>query len=264
MSIIMIGFTIIALIDKKLIKGFRSAVLINVVLVLLLILQNQLDYRFTLKEEWYFYRRLTGILGYSLRPAIIVMWMYFVRKEEKLIFSWSLVAINFLVHLTALFSKLCFTITTDNLFKRGPLGYTCHVRSAILLLYLLWLSADRYIDTANQREDENERDRWKKEMSVYRNAISGLIPVGCVFIIFAAVFMDSSNLIFDGAVSFLTMAIVLSNTLYFLWLHFAIAKELSDHKIYGELSVIEEFETDSKKKRKKGSTEDIEEKENKE
>lgn len=243
MSIIMIGFTFVVIIDKKLINNYRVAVLVNVAFVFLLLIQNFLDYRFSLTKEMYFARRITGIIGYSVRPAIIVMWMYFVRKNQKLIISWTLVIINFLVHSTALFSEVCFSITTENTFKRGPLGFTCHVVSAILLLYLLWLSADRYIDSANQRDDGNEREMWKRNINSYRSAITGLVPVGCVFLIFASVFMDSTEYIFDGAISFLTMAIVVSNTLYFLWLHKAIAKELVDHKIYGELSMLENMET---------------------
>ena len=227
MAVLVGGLALIVLIDPRILKSYKRAVLVNVALVALLILQNYLDYRFSLNEEFYFARRITGIVGYSIRPAIIVMWLYFVRKEQRLIISWVLVAVNFLIHLTALFSKVCFTISEENHFQRGPLGYTCHIISAILLLYLFWLSADRYIDAAGKEDEGNEREGWKKEMRTYRRALGGLVPVGCVLTIVASVFMDSGLYFLGGGLTFLTIAIVFSNTLYFIWLHIVIAKELA-------------------------------------
>lgn len=226
MFVLVGGLAILVLIDPRILKSYQRAVLVNVALVALLILQNYLDYRFSLNEELYFARRITGIMGYSIRPAIIVMWLYFVRKEQRLIISWILVVINFLIHLTALFSNICFTITEENIFKRGPLGYTCHIISMIILLYLFWLSADRYIDAAGKQEEETSRDRWKQEINKYGRAIGGLVPVGCVLAIIASVFMDSGMYFLEGGLTFLTIAIVFCNTLYFIWLHIMIAKEL--------------------------------------
>ena len=39
---------------------------------------------------------------------------------------------NGLIYLTAIFSDISFTIDEKNMFRRGPLGFSCHIASGIL------------------------------------------------------------------------------------------------------------------------------------
>ena len=76
MFVLVGGLTILVLIDPRILKSYKRALLVNTVLVAALILQNYLEYRFSLAKDMYFARRISGIAGYSIRPAIIVMWLY--------------------------------------------------------------------------------------------------------------------------------------------------------------------------------------------
>lgn len=205
------------LFDSLINKKQKAIMMTNVLLVILLIIQNYFEYRFNVVSVNVTGRIITGIVGYSIRPVIIVMWIYLVRKNQKIIISWMLCIINFLIHLTALFSGVCFTITSENAFTRGPLGYTCHVVSGILLLYLFWLSADKYIDSTY----EGNKDLEKKEDSLksYKYGLEGLVPTLCVFLIIVAVIMDSELYVEDSPIVFLTAAVVSCSLFYYLWLH---------------------------------------------
>ena len=55
-----------------------------------------------------------------------------------------LAGINAAIHMTAFFSPICFYIDSVTGFCRGPLGYTCHVVSAVLLFRLIWLTFSEY------------------------------------------------------------------------------------------------------------------------
>jgi sensor histidine kinase YesM len=46
--------------------------------------------------------------------------------------------------MSAFFSGICFSISPDNHFIRGPLGYTCAVVSFLLLAFLSWTVIRRY------------------------------------------------------------------------------------------------------------------------
>ena len=219
----MVGIVFAVLVDPYINKKHRNVILINTLLTLLLIIQNYLETSFAEDQAMRNYRLVTSVLGYSLRPFIIVMWINLVRKNQKLIIAWSLAIINVLIHLTAFFTDVCFTITKDNIFERGPLGYTCLVVSAILMLYLLWLSADRYIDSASTKQQKN--NELSEFFTNYRRGLEGLVPVWCVIMILLSVYFDSALYAPRMPIAYLTAAIVSCNLFYYIWLHLGYVQE---------------------------------------
>lgn len=73
-----------------------------VCLVFVLLLQNRCEYLIELSGGYPYRRMLVSMFGYIVRPVVL-----------------------------ALFSGICFMISEDNRFVRGPLGYTCHLISAL-------------------------------------------------------------------------------------------------------------------------------------
>ena len=70
---------------------------------------------------------LFSIYGYCVRLVILALFMNIIHPDRR---PWILVGCNALVHLTALFSDVVFTIR-DGYFFRGPLGYFSHVAGTI-------------------------------------------------------------------------------------------------------------------------------------
>ena len=233
----LIGLTFAAIIDPYISKKHRTVILINCFLTLVLIIQNYLECSFGLTESMYFQRLIVSIIGYSVRPVIVVMWLYLMRRNQNLKIAWGLVIVNALIHMTALFSGICFTITPSNTFSRGPLGYTCHIVSAVLLLYLLWLSADMYIDSVNRKIDSKglsqvndiseglSGEQMKQELMKYGYGIEGFVPTWCVLTIVFAVILDSKLYSDYEPIVFLTVAIVSCNLFYYIWLHLGFVRE---------------------------------------
>ena len=217
------GIIFAVVIDPYINKKHRRVILINTLFTIILILQNYLETSFAEDLAMRNYRIITSVIGYSLRPFIIVMWIYLVRKNQKLIVAWSLALLNVLIHMTAFFSNICFTITKTNSFERGPLGYTCHVISFILMVYLFWLSADKYIDSASTRQQKN--NEFTEFFANYRRGLEGFFPVWCIIMIILSVYFDSKIFVPRMPIAFLTAAIVSCNLFYYIWLHLGYVQE---------------------------------------
>ena len=199
----LIGLAFAVMIDTYLCKGQRKAMLIIVSLTFLLVAQNIAEYLMVFYTAEPFARTVTAIIGYSIRPIIIVMFFDIIEYKERKRWMWLLVGLNTLIHLTSFFSNICFTIDRNNAFIRGPLGFSCHMISGILLVYLFVISVKRF--------------RHEKKLEE-------CIPLLNFLLITAAVVTDSliERQLF---ISFLTMAIVTSSLFYYIWLHLHLVRE---------------------------------------
>ena len=200
----LLGLTCAVLIDPFIRRKHRRIMLIIVALLLSLLAQSYVDHLLERGGTMPFERTLSGIYGYCVGPVILVLFFYLVGKERTYRPAWVLVGINGAIHLTALFSGICFTITEENLFLRGPLGYSCHIVSGILLVCLLFLTV---------RSFANVRTREK------------LIPLFNVLLILASVVADSLVAYRSLPVSFLTITAVSSSVFYYIWLHLQFVRE---------------------------------------
>lgn len=140
----LIGVTFAVQIDPYIRKEQRRIMLLIVALLLSLIVQDCLGSWLDVDGTKPFARTIVGIYGYSVRPLVIVLFFYIVGKRRKLWPAWLLIGLNTLIHLTAVFSPICFCIDADNHFCRGPLGYSCHIVSGILLAYLVLITVREY------------------------------------------------------------------------------------------------------------------------
>lgn len=126
------------LFDKRVTKHFLRTISI---LILITIVEN-IDFALSLLPDPTMTRTLAAMFGYILRPFLIysvILILKFDTKKEKLLVAIPAI-INTLVELTTPFTHLTFWFDEDNLFARGPLGYTPHVCATLYLALFIVLS----------------------------------------------------------------------------------------------------------------------------
>ncbi len=202
--IILAGLTPIVIIDKYIGKKEKHTMLCIIVSVALLLVQNVGDYALQLVYmPPPIYRTIFGILGYSLRPLILVLFCMLVQPYRKHIAAWVLVILNALIHSTALYSKIVFYIRPNNSYWGGPLRNTALYISAVLLIYLIGCTVYEY-----------------------RHRKAGIwVALANVLLIIAGVAADKSFLYRDYPVTYLTIAIVCCTLFYYIWLHLEFVRE---------------------------------------
>ena len=198
-------FAVVA--DPYIKRTHRIIMIMIATAVLMLIGQNYMDHLLAIGESLPVTKTLVSITGYTLRPMIMVLFFYIIKEDSDYYRSWFLIGVNTVVHLTAFFSGAVFYIDADNVFHRGPLGYTCHIISAMLLIQLLYVSLHEY-------------------GRIHKTDI--IIPVFNALIIVAAVIADSVVDMPDIPVTFLTVVIVSCCVFYYIWLHLQFVNEYED------------------------------------
>ena len=194
----LIGLTFAILLDPYIQKKHRKIMLLNIAVGFSLLMQNHLNYMLDASDGTTMVRTLVSIYGYCVRPIVLVLFFYIVGNRRSYWPAWVLIGINAAIHLTALFSDVCFAFDENNHFYRGPLGFSCHIVSGILLLWLLWITAKSYTVVR------------KREI---------LIPACNVILIVAALLADTFANFEAFPVTFLTIAVVTSSVFYYIWLH---------------------------------------------
>ena len=192
----LIALVIVVTADTYLQKKQKKILLLIVVLTFSLVAQD----RWTSLSEGRpdgLMMTLAEIYGCSIRPVILVLFLYTLDMNRKRRMLWWLVAGNAAIYMTALFSGIAFRITEDNLLLRGPLGYTGHMLSAGLLALLIYESLDRF--------------RQSKAAGCF------ILVMDAFLLGLAAVWdwIQGSN----GTVSCLTIVVVSSCLFYYYWLH---------------------------------------------
>lgn len=188
----------VVLLDPYIKRSHRRIMLISIALITLSVVQNLLNDYFGFYYNNPTLRTLNSIFGYSVSPVIIVLFCMLVSDKTKQLPLWIVTGVNALIHSTSLFSHVCFWISDDNHFIRGPLTYTSHVVCAGLLLYLLYLTLKRKSDRKSSRL---------------------FIPVFNFLSVVAAFLLDTFVTHTDEGVTFTTIATVNSCLFYYIWLH---------------------------------------------
>ena len=206
MMMLLTGLFIAVGIDPYIQKKQRRIMLIVCVLILSLIVQNYLDYYLTIRQPAIAFRIITDIYGYSIRPAILLLYLYIISPQEPGRICWGLIGINAAIHMTALFTDICFTINADNMFQGGlpVLKDSCLISSLIFLVMLFYT-------TFRDRRLIRHKENW--------------IPVFALFTILFALPLDYNVHDTLQPVSFLTISIVISSVMYYIWLHFQFVLE---------------------------------------
>ena len=236
--ILVFGLTPIVARDSYLNKNQKYIMLWIIGLIGVLIAQNVADYVLQTAVSMPYVRTLESIVGYSVRPVIIVLFCKLVKPNGKYTIAWILAAVNAAVYLTATFSHLPFYIDEKNHFHGGfwYFGKTVFVISFILLFYLIYCTISEY--------------RSKKTWI--------WIPIVNIVLVFIAALMDISPLYRDYPVSYLTIAIVCCGLFSYIWLHLEFVKahesdlmaeqriklmmsQIQPHFLYNSLSSISEL-----------------------
>ena len=204
-TLLLIGLFIAVGSDAYLQKRHKRTMLLICTLVFSLIAQNLMDHLLTIGEPMIMLRRVVDIYGYSIRPVILLLFLSIISRNKPRKAYWALVGINAGIHLTALFTDICFTIDANNMFQGGypVLKDSCLITSLILLGMLVW-------STFRDYHPYKRKEGW--------------IPSFSAFILLLALLLDSCVHDIRQPVSFLTIFIVISSALYYIWLHFQFVK----------------------------------------
>ena len=182
-------------------------------------------------------RTIQSIYGYSARPVVLLLFFYIIEPDKSYKLFWGLAGMNAAVYLTALFSPAAFYIREDNHFIRGPLGYTSHIVSGVMIAYLLYLIL-------------REAKRTRSPMT--------LIPILSVLFIIGAVALDSKIDATKDGLGYLTISIVSCSLFSYIWLHLKFVREhenalmmeqrvqimltqIRPHFLYNSLTVIQDL-----------------------
>ena len=243
--ILVLGLTPIVARDSYLNKQQKRIMSWIIALIGVLIAQNVADYILQTAVSMPYLRTLESIVGYSVRPVIIVLFCILVKPNGKYTIAWILVAVNAAVYLTAAFSRLPFYIDENNRFHGGfwYFGKTVFVVSFLLLFYLIYCTVSEY---------------RRKKTWIW-------IPIANIVLVMIAPLLDISSLYRLYPVSYLTIAAVCCSLFYYIWLHLEFVKahesalkaeqriklmmsQIQPHFLYNSLSSISELcETDPQK-----------------
>ena len=237
-----LAFTVLS--DPYIRRVQRRTLLLITGLCVSLILQNYVEDLLAAGPPRQLERTLAAIYGYCVRPVIIVLFYPLVAPKKRFAPAWILVGINAAVHMTALFSHVCFWISEDNHYQGGPLSNFCLLVSIVLMIWLVFMSVYEY-------------RRIRK--------LESIMPVLIVAVIFAAIWLDGQVGYEDQPITYLTIAMSVSCVLYYIWLHLQFVREheedlkaqqririmmsqIQPHFLYNTLSTIQVLcHTDSEK-----------------
>ncbi len=195
---------IIVHIDPYIRGEHKVTMRVIIVAVFSLVAQNYIEYRLETGQTRWLARTLTSVFGYAVRPLILTLFMRLVRPKMKLGWAWALVGVNTAVNATALFSDVCFRISEDNHYRSGPLGNMCLWVSMFLLSALLVMTLRAF------------RPQKRKE---------ALVPLLAVALIVGGVALDYKTTEGIQPVTFLTIAVLISSVVYYIWLHLQFVQE---------------------------------------
>ena len=202
--LLLLGLAFTVLIDPYIRREHRRIMLIIVVLCLSLVGQNLWENQLFVSRSDLALKNILSAYGYSVRPVILILFLYIICPEGKKWPWWTLAGVNALLYFTSPFTKLCFYIQeTDFVSLRGPLWPTCILVSGFLLIELLLRTILRYRETRR---------------------IEQLIPVSVALIIAVSVVLDMS-MVTEQPVAFLTIAIIVGSVFYYIWLHLQFVRE---------------------------------------
>lgn len=188
------GLGLIVVIDPYLQRKQRLVLLIITALNLTLLGQNLGEHALFVCRSHLALKNFLSAYGYSVRPVILILFLYIIFPEGKKWHWWTLAGVNALLYFTSPFTKLCFEIRERDFFSlRGPLGFACFLLSGVLLFVLLLQTILRYRETRRTEQ---------------------MIPVSVALIIAASVVLDVS-IKTEQPVAFLTIAIIVGSVFYY-------------------------------------------------
>ncbi len=193
-----LGLSYFVATDKYIKKIHKRAMSIAIVLIVLAIMQDIMDFYYVNIMFKPTLRAINSACGYIILPIIIVMFCYFVDSTKKYYVEWFFIAVNTVIYITTLFAPIAFEIRDDNTFVRGPLGFACHIISFLLLFDLFYRTIKEY--------------GRQKEYAV--------IPILCFVLTTGSAVLDIIiNVNETMLVSYLSISTVICCVLFYIWIH---------------------------------------------
>jgi diguanylate cyclase (GGDEF)-like protein len=130
--------------DSSVVRNFYGALL----LLLVLIVVDSVEYWTSLFSYPTLLRIFMSALGYSIRPMIVYSILVIFSRNRN--YKWKVlripVVLNTLVAFSALFTGIAYSYSQENVFVRGPLGYTAYFTGGFYLVLLLRETVALYRD----------------------------------------------------------------------------------------------------------------------
>lgn len=194
----LVGFLLFVLMDKYIDKKRKNILVWIIGAIFSLVLQNVLEFVLVEYLPMQYFRIAVAVYGYITRTIIILLFMYIVSPKKNHLISWILVGVNALVHLTAFFSDICFTISSENGYVGGPLHWFCFVISLILMVNLLYMVLKGYVK--------------KNKQEIF-------MPIFLVVVMFASMLLDSFFNVKLQMFDYVTVALCFVSIFFYIWLH---------------------------------------------
>ena len=204
-SLVLLAVLLISVqLDNYLNREQKRIMYIITLLVVTLVIQNYLDARLYQFGKWTMLRTVNSIYGYAVRPAILGAFLHIINPNRSYRAVWTAVSLNAALYVTALFSPLTFFYASDGHFHPGPLNPVCLILSGILFLYCIHMTIKVF-------RPKSRKETW--------------LPVLALAVVGISVVLDYAVAYNEQAVSFLTIAIVISCMMYYIWLHLQFVRE---------------------------------------
>lgn len=136
-----VGLGIIILTNKSLDAHTNHSFALFVLLVLILDLADITDLYLSKLPQLSPLRYVSSIIGYTVRPASLVVIIGILLRHKKMGFVlWIPIILVALVAITSPFTHIMFWFGSHNQFNRGPLGYLAHIVSGVYMALLIFLT----------------------------------------------------------------------------------------------------------------------------
>lgn len=245
----LLGVFVFGITDVFVDKRRKRFFAILAILVFTLIIQNFSEYYLIenyndlLSINVPLIRTFVSFYGYSVRPVIIVLFVYLVNPRKIYWPLWVVAGINLLIHTTMFYSHLSIWFDETG-FNGGPLRYTCLIVSILLLLSHIAVVIYEF------------RAQKKKVL---------LVPMVLTLLVVAGMVLDIfSNWRITHRVDYITLTIVASTVIYYIWLHIQFVykhendllaeqkiqialSQIKPHFIYNSLNAIKDIEGNPEK-----------------
>lgn len=143
--LLVIGIGIIAVTSNGFDRNTNRCFVSFVLLVLVLLLADILDFYLTDLPQPTVLRHITSSIGYTLRPAsMVIMINLLLRRSKANLMLWIPVAFVGIVAFSSYYSHFMFWFNEQNFFMRGPLWFISHLISAVYLVTLIVLTIKKH------------------------------------------------------------------------------------------------------------------------
>ena len=201
----LIGLAFAVSIDPYLKKPLKRVLLVIDALVLSIIISGCISnaQEAAWNPDYLMLHTALAVYRYVMRPTVIVLSIYIIWDDPRRRLFWIPVIVNALIYLTAFFRPWTFFYAGEGYFIRGPLGYTAHYVSFLLLLSHLIVALMQFRKSSGEEK---------------------LIPVVNILIVLLGIFMDS-RCHARGTISFTDISTVFCCVFYYTWLHLRFVRE---------------------------------------